>query len=256
MKNAYNYRLRLVESACQRGINSTARLFAATVRSVRKWLRRDRQHGPSGMVELSCAAHHQPRKTPPSRGQQLLELRPTRLTLGAETNLPCRWFADTCKVIKEDPLGQHTNLSKAQLRSGMRMSLKCLSRNSRDLFVTLPTMGSRNQMPRFREMGWRGMDSGRRLRNIRERISARILKRAEKFRSGQGRLMKRAVMLQHPTRQHGFGCFLNPLVHQNRDFTAQIGGVIQPSQLKTLQRGTRSRAQVVDWRTNAGHCHT
>ena len=62
MKNAYNHRLRLVESARQRGIKPTARLFATTVR---KWLRRYQQHGPSGLVELSGAQHHQPRKTPP-----------------------------------------------------------------------------------------------------------------------------------------------------------------------------------------------
>ena len=40
MKNAYNHRLRLVESAKQRGIKPTARLFATTVPTVRKWLRR------------------------------------------------------------------------------------------------------------------------------------------------------------------------------------------------------------------------
>jgi hypothetical protein len=36
MKNAYNHRLRLVESAQQRGIKPTARLFATTVPTVRK----------------------------------------------------------------------------------------------------------------------------------------------------------------------------------------------------------------------------
>jgi hypothetical protein len=40
MKNAYNHRLRLVESAQQRGSKVTARLFATTVPTVRKWLRR------------------------------------------------------------------------------------------------------------------------------------------------------------------------------------------------------------------------
>jgi hypothetical protein len=37
--NAYNYRLRLVESARQRGLKPTAKLFATTVPTVRKWLR-------------------------------------------------------------------------------------------------------------------------------------------------------------------------------------------------------------------------
>jgi hypothetical protein len=39
MKNAYNHRLRLVESARLRGLKPTARLFATTVSTVRKWLR-------------------------------------------------------------------------------------------------------------------------------------------------------------------------------------------------------------------------
>src|SRR5216683_6836328 len=43
MKNAYNHRLRLVESAKQRGIKPTARLFVTTVPTVRKWLRRFQQ---------------------------------------------------------------------------------------------------------------------------------------------------------------------------------------------------------------------
>jgi len=67
MRNAYNHRLRLVESARQRGIKPTARLFATTVPTVRKWLRRYQQRGPSGLVALSRARHHQPHKTPPQR---------------------------------------------------------------------------------------------------------------------------------------------------------------------------------------------
>src|SRR5262249_62036309 len=72
MKNAYNHRLRLVESAKQRGINPTARLFATTVPTVRKWLRRYQQRGPSGLLPLSRARHHQPQKTPPATDAQLV----------------------------------------------------------------------------------------------------------------------------------------------------------------------------------------
>src|ERR1700686_1664090 len=48
MKNAYNHRLRLVESAQQSGMKPTARLFATTLPTVRKWLRRYQQLGPRG----------------------------------------------------------------------------------------------------------------------------------------------------------------------------------------------------------------
>ena len=56
MKNAYNHHLRLVESAGQRAIKPTVRLFITTVSTVRKWLRRYQQQGPSGLV-VSPIAH-------------------------------------------------------------------------------------------------------------------------------------------------------------------------------------------------------
>ncbi len=83
MKDAYNHRLRLVESARQRGIKPTARLFATTVPTVRKWLRRYQQQGPSGLIEQSRAPHRQPRKTSPEIEQQVVELRNTLPTFGA-----------------------------------------------------------------------------------------------------------------------------------------------------------------------------
>jgi transposase-like protein len=83
MKHPYDHRLRLVESAKQRGIKATARLFATTVPTVRKWLRRFQQHGPSGLLEHSRARHHQPHKTPPTVQAQLLELRKILPTFGA-----------------------------------------------------------------------------------------------------------------------------------------------------------------------------
>ncbi len=45
-KNAYNHRLRLVESVRIRGIKPTARLFATSPFTVRKWRRRYQQLGP------------------------------------------------------------------------------------------------------------------------------------------------------------------------------------------------------------------
>jgi len=81
--NPYNHRLRLVESAKKRGIKPTARLFGTTVATVRKWLRRFQQRGPSGLTEQSRARHHQPHKTPAQREAQLVELRKTLPIFGA-----------------------------------------------------------------------------------------------------------------------------------------------------------------------------
>src|SRR5208283_5072685 len=83
MKNAYNHRLRLVENAKQRGIKPTARLFATTVPTVRKWLRRFQQHGPSGLAERSRAPHRQARQTSPELEQQVVALRQQLPTFGA-----------------------------------------------------------------------------------------------------------------------------------------------------------------------------
>jgi len=83
MRDAYNHRLRLVQSARQRGIKPTGRLFQTTVPTVRKWLRRYLQQGLSGLQELSRAPLHQPRKTPAELEQQLLQLRKTLPTFGA-----------------------------------------------------------------------------------------------------------------------------------------------------------------------------
>ena len=83
MKNAYNHRLRLVESAKQRGIKPTARLFATTVPTVRKWLRRYQQRGPSGLQEGSRARHQQSLKTPATLETSLIQLRNTLPTFGA-----------------------------------------------------------------------------------------------------------------------------------------------------------------------------
>src|SRR5208337_1544561 len=83
MKDAYNHRLRLVESAKRIGIKPTARLFTTTVPTVRKWLRRLQLRGPSGLVALSRARHQQAQKTAPLTEAQLVELRKTLPTFGS-----------------------------------------------------------------------------------------------------------------------------------------------------------------------------
>src|SRR5713101_1194666 len=83
MKNPYNHRLRLVESVRERGIKPTARLFAASTLTVRKWWRRYQQLGPSGLQEHSRAPHRHPLKTSAEIEQQVLALRQKLPTFGA-----------------------------------------------------------------------------------------------------------------------------------------------------------------------------
>src|ERR1700728_2468924 len=83
MKHPYDHRLRLVESAKQRGIKATARLFATTVPTVREWLRPFHDHGPSDLLEHSRARVHQPPKAPPTVEAQLIEQRKLLPSCGA-----------------------------------------------------------------------------------------------------------------------------------------------------------------------------
>lgn len=83
MKDAYNHRLRLVESVRERGIKPTARHFATSVLTVRKWWRRYQQRGRTGLQEHSRAPHHHPQKTSAAIERQVLLLRQQLPTFGA-----------------------------------------------------------------------------------------------------------------------------------------------------------------------------
>jgi len=83
MRDAYNHRLRLVAYARQEGIKPAARAFATSVPTVRKWLRRFQQQGPSGLREHRRAPQHCPHKTPRAIEEQMLALRRQLPTFGA-----------------------------------------------------------------------------------------------------------------------------------------------------------------------------
>jgi len=83
MKNAFNYRLRLVMHARQHGIKAAARAFRATVPTVRKWLRRYEALGLKGLQELSRAPRSCPHKIVGELAQRVVELRRQLPTFGA-----------------------------------------------------------------------------------------------------------------------------------------------------------------------------
>jgi transposase len=83
MKNAFNYRLRLVTHARPHGIKAAARTFQTTVPSVRKWLRRYQAQGLQGLQELSRAPHSCPHKITGELAQRVVELRRQLPTFGA-----------------------------------------------------------------------------------------------------------------------------------------------------------------------------
>ncbi len=108
MRNAFNYRLRLVTHARQHGIKAAARAFRTTVPTVRKWLRRYEGQGLKGLQELSRAPHSCPHKITGELAQRVVELRRRLPTFGAR-RLQREW---------ELPLG-HTALSRILREHGL-----------------------------------------------------------------------------------------------------------------------------------------
>jgi len=90
MKDAFNYRLRLVTFARQRGIKAAAREYRATVPTVRKWFRRWKEHGLQGLKELSRAPHSCPHKITGELARRVVELRRQLPTFSAR-RLKLEW---------------------------------------------------------------------------------------------------------------------------------------------------------------------
>jgi hypothetical protein len=78
-------------------------------------------------------------------------------------------------------------------------------------------------------------DLGQRRLGFREQCGERVEHRADHFGGGHGRGLQGLVVIEHPSGEHGFGRFLDPLVDQGGNFLTEIRGVVQACQLKTLQ---------------------
>jgi len=90
----FDLRLRIVKHAITSGIKPTARLFAVTVKTVRKWLRRYQQERLAGLNELPRIPLHCPHRTVPAMEQKIVNLRRQFPFKGAkrlkrEHNLSC-----------------------------------------------------------------------------------------------------------------------------------------------------------------------
>ena len=108
--------------------------------------------------------------------------------------------------------------------------------DSGELLVCFGPQSPRDARAGFAEAWWRGTNVYGWLRSLRQRVEARVLDIAQELSHGQGGFAKRAVMVEHPSGQHCFGGFFQPLIDQNGDFSAEICGVVQPGQFKALQR--------------------
>jgi hypothetical protein len=101
----------------------------------------------------------------------------------------------------------------------------------------------------------RGNDVGRRRLGFREQGCGRVDQSLGHFGGRHGRRLHGLMVVEHPSREHRFGCLLDPLIHQGGNFFSQIGSVIEPRQLITLQGGARSGLQIVEWRSESRYGH-
>jgi transposase-like protein len=84
MKNAFDFRLRLVTYARQHSIKAAARAFRTTLPTVRKWLRRYEAQKLNGLQELSLAPHPCPHKITGELAERVIALRRRLPTFGAQ----------------------------------------------------------------------------------------------------------------------------------------------------------------------------
>ena len=87
-----------------------------------------------------------------------------------------------------------------------------------------------------------GADSGK-------QGGGRVDQGADDFGVGHGGGLQGLVVVEHPSGEQGFGGFLDPLVDEDGNFLAQVGGMVEPREFKALQGGARGRLQIVEGRS-------
>lgn len=101
----------------------------------------------------------------------------------------------------------------------------------------------------------RGNDVGNGRGGIREKGGERVDQTAHDFRGRQRRRLQRLVVIEHPAGEQRFGRLLDPLIDQNGNFLAQVGGMVEAREFKTLQGRARRGLQVIEGRSEARNGH-
>ncbi|MDZ7414166.1 MAG: helix-turn-helix domain-containing protein, partial [candidate division KSB1 bacterium] len=84
VENIFNLRLAMVTLAREKGISEAARQYQTTRTTVRKWLRRHKEQGLSGLEDRSRAPKRIPHKTPKALEDRVIELRKSHPAWGPE----------------------------------------------------------------------------------------------------------------------------------------------------------------------------
>ncbi len=83
-KDEKQWRYQMIQKAMEIGIKPAAKLFHTTPNVVRKWLKRFKTEGYSGLGDRSHRPHHSPRETPKHIKEHIIALRNKYKRLGAE----------------------------------------------------------------------------------------------------------------------------------------------------------------------------
>ena len=90
---------------------------------------------------------------------------------------------------------------------------------------------------------------------FREQGGGRVDQTPGDFGGRHGRRLQGLMVIEHPAGEHGFGGLLNPLIDQSGDFLPQVCSVVEAREFKALQRGARSRLQIVERRGESSQGH-
>ena len=90
---------------------------------------------------------------------------------------------------------------------------------------------------------------------FREQGGGRVNQTAGDFRGTHGRRLQGLMVIEHPAGEHGFGGLLDPLIDQNGNFLPQVRSMVEAREFKALQRGARSRLQIVEGRGESSYGH-
>jgi len=101
----FGIRLQVVRDALEKGIKPTARFYKMSKNTVKKWVKRYKEHGTKGIKEKSRASHHIPHKTSKDIEKMVLSHRESKPGWGAKRlkrdfNIPCSHGAIT-RILKE-----------------------------------------------------------------------------------------------------------------------------------------------------------
>ena len=117
-KDKKQQRYQMVIHAKEHGVKPTARLYATTPKTVRKWLMRFIEDGYQALDDMSRRPHYSPRAVPEDDARHIVKLRAKYKRLGAEQVKVLENLAPSAKTIRK--IWRSNGVSRAELVDAAR----------------------------------------------------------------------------------------------------------------------------------------